>query len=146
ARATALVGGAMVAIRRFGAPAVQAVGATPSIPDARKQGIMTLKMPTAQGWAPGQVPTAAPGLTVNAFASGLDHPRWIEVLPNGDVLVAESKEQPGDPKSLFDRAAQATMRRAGAIGVSANRITLWRDEDGDGVAETREVFLEGQNQ
>jgi glucose/arabinose dehydrogenase len=107
---------------------------------------MTLKMPTAQGWAPGQVPKAAPGLTVNAFAGGLDHPRWIEVLPNGDVLVAESKELPGPPKSLFDRAAQATMRRARAIGISANRITLWRDEDGDGVAERREVFLEKQNQ
>jgi glucose/arabinose dehydrogenase len=146
ARATALVGGTMVAIWRFSAPSVQAVGTSPIIPDARNQGIMTLKMPTARGWAPGQVPAAAPGLAVNAFATDLDHPRWIEVLPNGDVLVAESKEQPGPPKSLFDRAAQATMRRARAIGVSANRITLWRDADGDGVAERREVFLEGQNQ
>jgi glucose/arabinose dehydrogenase len=146
ARATALVGGAMVAIRRFGAPVTQAVGTTPIIPEARKQGIMTLKMPTARGWAPGQVPEAASGLTVNAYATGLDHPRWIEVLPNGDVLVAESKEQPGPPKSLFDRAAQATMRRAKAIGVSANRITLWRDENGDGVAERREIFVENQNQ
>ena len=146
ARATALVGGAVVAVRRFGAPRAQAVGTAPAIPDARKQRIMTLKMPTARGWAPGQVPTAAPGLTVNALATGLDHPRWVEVLPNGDVLVAESKEQPGPPKSLFDHAAQATMRRAKAIGVSANRITLWRDADGDGVAERREVFLEGQNQ
>jgi glucose/arabinose dehydrogenase len=146
ARATALVGGMMVAIRRFGAPREQAIGTTPTIPDARKQGIMTLKMPTARGWAPGQVPTAAPGLKVNAFATGLDHPRWVEVLPNGDVLVAESKEQPGPPKSLFDRAAQATMRRARAIGVSANRITLCRDADGDGIAERREIFLERQNQ
>jgi glucose/arabinose dehydrogenase len=146
ARTAALVGGAMVAVRRLGAPAAQAVGATPTIPGARKQGIMTLKMPTARGWAPGQLPQAAPGLTVNAFATGLDHPRWLEVLPNGDVLVAESKEQPGPPKSLFDRAAQATMRRARAIGVSANRITLWRDADGDGVAERREVFVEDQNQ
>jgi glucose/arabinose dehydrogenase len=146
ARATALVGGTMVAIRRFGAPREQAIGTTPTIPEAKKQGIMTLKMPTARGWLPGQVPTAAAGLTVNAFATGLDHPRWIEVLPNGDVLVAESKEQPGSPKSLFDRAAQATMRRAKAIGISANRITLWRDEDRDGTAERREVFLERQNQ
>lgn len=146
ARAAALVGGTMVALRRYGAPKEQAVGTSPTVPDARNQGIMTLKMPTARGWAPGQVPTAAPGLKVNAFASDLDHPRWIEVLPNGDVLVAESKEQPGAPKSLFDRAAQATMRRARAIGVSANRITLWRDADGDGVAERQEVFLEGQNQ
>jgi glucose/arabinose dehydrogenase len=146
ARATALVGGTMVAIRRFGAPTAKAIGQAPTIPDARKQGIMTLKMPVARGWTPGQVPSAAPGLRVSAFAAGLDHPRWIEVLPNGDVLVAESKEQPGRPKSLFDRAAQATMHRAGAIGVSANRISLLRDADGDGAAERREVFLTGANQ
>lgn len=146
ARATAIVGGTMVALRRFGAPKTQAMGQTPQIPEARKQGIMTLKMPTAQGWAPGHVPTAAPGLKVNAFASGLDHPRWIEVLPNGDVLVAESKEQAGPAKTLFDMAAQATMRRARAIGISANRISLWRDEDGDGVAEVRKTFVENQNQ
>ncbi|RJL19948.1 PQQ-dependent sugar dehydrogenase [Paracoccus siganidrum] len=146
ARVTAVVGGVMVALRRFGAPQTQAVGATPAIPQPRKQGIMTLKMPTAQGWAPGQLPQAAPGLKVNAFASGLDHPRWIEVLPNGDVLVAEAKEQPSPPRTLMDRAAQATMRRARAIGDSADRISLWRDADGDGVAEIREVFLDGQNQ
>lgn len=146
ARATAVVGGTMVALRRFGAPGTQAVGQSPTIPKAKKQGIMTLKMPTAKGWEPGHVPTAAPGLKVNAFASGLEHPRWIEVLPNGDVLVSEAKEQPAPPRTLMDRAAQATMRRAKAIGASANRITLWRDTDGDGVAETREIFLQGQNQ
>ncbi|MTE01066.1 sorbosone dehydrogenase family protein [Paracoccus sp. YIM 132242] len=146
AKATALVGGTMVALRRFGAPRTQAVGLVPAIPPARRQGIMTLKMPSAKGWAPGHVPDAAPGLAVNAFASNLDHPRWIEVLPNGDVLVAEAKEQPGPARTLMDRAAQATMRRAHAIGTSANRVTLWRDGDGDGVAEIREVFVEGQNQ
>lgn len=146
ARVTAVVGGAMVMLRRFGAPRTQAVGRTPAIPVAKNQGIMTLKMPTAKGWAPGQLPQAAAGLKVSAFASGLDHPRWIEVLPNGDVLVAEAKEQADPPKTLMDRAAQATMRRAHAIGVSVNRISLWRDADGDGVAERREVFLDRQNQ
>lgn len=146
AKATALVGGTVALLRRVGAPSHQAMGAEPQIPEARKQGIMTLKMPVAQGWGPGHVPDCAPGLKVNAFASGLDHPRWIEVLPNGDVLVAESKEQAGPPKKLMDHAAQATMRRVKAIGVSANRISLWRDSDGDGVAETREVFVENQNQ
>ena len=146
AKATAIVGGTMVALRRVGAPKTQAVGAAPTIPEARKQGIMTLKMPTAKGWAPGHVPNAAPGLKVNAFATDLDHPRWIEVLPNGDVLVSEAKQEGSPPKTLMDRAAHATMRRAKAIGTSANRITLWRDSDGDGVAETRTVFLEGQNQ
>ena len=141
-----MVGGAVALMRRMGSPAHQAVGAQPAIPEARKQGIMTLKMPIARGWEAGHLPTCAPGLKVNAFASGLDHPRWIEVLPNGDVLVAESKEQPAAPKTLMDHAAQATMRRVKAIGDSANRVTLWRDADGDGVAETRAVFVEHQNQ
>lgn len=146
ARATAIVGGAMVLLRRLSAPRDQALGTAPQIPQAKAQGIMTLKMPTAQGWAPGQVPQAAPGLRVNAFARDLLHPRWIEVLPNGDVLVAEALQQAGPPKDLMDRAVQATMRRARAIGQSANRITLWRDGDGDGVAETRKVFVENQRQ
>ncbi|MBB4004642.1 hypothetical protein GGR03_003737 [Aurantimonas endophytica] len=107
---------------------------------------MTLKLPAAEGWKEGRLPTCAPGLQVNAFASNLDHPRWIEVLPNGDVLVAESKEQPERPRTLMDHAQQATMRRVKAIGPSANRVTLWRDADGDGVAERREVFVENQNQ
>jgi glucose/arabinose dehydrogenase len=146
ARVTAMVGGTMVLLRRMSAPTLQAVGAAPSIPQAKKQGLMTLKMPTAQGWSDDQVPTTAPGLKVNAFASDLLHPRWIEVLPNGDVLVAEALQEASKPKGLIDRAAQATMRRARALGVSANRITLWRDVDGDGIAEERHVFLENQRQ
>lgn len=146
ARATALVGGTMVLMRRMSAPTLQAIGAAPSIPVAKKQGLMTLKMPTAQGWSDGHVPTTAPGLKVNAFARDLLHPRWIEVLPNGDVLVAEAQEEASKPKGLIDRAAQATMRRARALGVSANRIMLWRDVDGDGIAEEQHVFLENQRQ
>lgn len=146
AKLTQLVGNTMVLLRRGNAPKTQAMGQTPQIPQAKAQGLMTLKMPLAVGWSGDHVPSCPDGLKVNAFASGLDHPRWIEVLPNGDVLVAESKEQAGPPKTLFDRAAQATMRRARAIGISANRITLWRDADGDGVAEVREVFTENQNQ
>lgn len=146
ATATALVGGTVALLRRLGSPTHQAIGTEPQIPEARNQGIMTLKMPVARGWEDGHVPTCAAGLKVNAFATGLEHPRWIEVLPNGDVLVAESKEEAGPPKTLMDHAAQATMRRAKAIGTSANRVTLWRDTDGDGIAETREVFVENQNQ
>src|SRR6476659_6878078 len=122
-------------------------GSAPAIPTAKPQGsIPTLKMPTAKGWEAGRTPIAAPGLKVNAFATGLDHPRWIEVLPNGDVLVAESMSMDRRPRSLFDYAMVSTTRRADAMGVSANRITLLRDADGDGVAETREVFLDGLNQ
>lgn len=146
ARATAVVGGAVALVRRIGAPGHQAMGPSPQIPEAKAQGIMTLKMPVARGWKDGHVPTCAPGLAVNAFATGLDHPRWIEVLPNGDVLVAESKEQAGPPRTLMDHAAQATMRRAKAIGDSANRVTLLRDANGDGVAEVQEVFVQDQNQ
>jgi len=148
ARGVALIGGAALHMRRLtGGSHEPAWGSTPAIPAARPQGsIPTLKMPTARGWSAGQTPKAAPGLKVNAFASGLDHPRWIEVLPNGDVLIAEAMSADRPPRSVFDYAMVTTMRRADAMGVSANRITLLRDTDGDGVAETREVFLEGQNQ
>ena len=103
-------------------------------------------MPTARGWAHGQTPVAAPGLAVNAFATGLKHPRWLQVLPNGDVLAAESLTMPDPPTTMFDYAMVATMRRAAAAGVSPNRITLLRDADLDSVAETRETFLSGLNQ
>lgn len=147
-RVVALVGGAALLARRLrqGSPE-PAWGASPTIPQARPQGaIPTLKMPTARGWSAGQAPIPAPGLKVNAFATGLDHPRWIEVLPNGDVFVAELMFMQRPPRSLFDYAMISTMRRADAIGVSANRITRLRDSDGDGVAEIRQVFLEGLNQ
>jgi glucose/arabinose dehydrogenase len=148
ARVVAGVGAATVLTRRMAGGAPEpAWGRTPAIPPARSQGkVPTLKMPTAQGWAPGQAPIAAPGLTVNAFARGLKHPRWIHVLPNGDVLVAESSSVPRPARSLFDYAMISTMKRAAAMGESANRITLLRDADGDGVAEVQEVFLEGLNQ
>ncbi|MFC3529014.1 PQQ-dependent sugar dehydrogenase [Paracoccus mangrovi] len=143
---TEIIGGVMVMMRRKDAPKTPAFGAAPTIPEARQQGIMTLKMPTARGWHGDEAPTPAPGLRVNAFARDLQHPRWIEVLPNGDVLVAEALQEDRAPRSLMDHAMISTMRRARAVGHSANRISLWRDSNGDGVAETRELFLEGQNQ
>ena len=148
ARIVAVIGAAALQWRRLqGGPPEGAWGSAPVVPEAKPQGaIPTLKMPTAQGWAAGAKPVAAPGLKVNAFATGLEHPRWIEVLPNGDVLVAESTQIPGPVRSVFGYAMQATMRRADALGVSANRITLLRDSDGDGIAETRKTFMEGLNQ
>ncbi len=146
-RAVALVGDAVSAVRRRGEPRQQALGTAPAIPPARPQGSLpTLKMPTARGWSEGRTPVAAPGLQVNAFAIGLKHPRWIHVLPGGDVLVAEALTVPGGIRSVFDYAMIATMQRAGAIGPSPNRITRLRDADGDGVAEIRATFLEGLNQ
>jgi glucose/arabinose dehydrogenase len=148
ARFVALIGAAALLWRRLrGKAPAPALGDAPVIPVAKPQGIIpTLKMPTARGWSDGQKPIAAPGLRVNAFATGLEHPRWIGVLPNGDVLVAEATQVVEPIRSVFSYAMQATMRRAAALGVSANRITLLRDQNGDGVAERRETFMEGLNQ
>jgi glucose/arabinose dehydrogenase len=148
ARIVALIGAAAVTWRRLqGTAHVPAWGSSPLVPVAKPQGaIPTLKMPTATGWTGGQTPVAASGLKVNAFATGLKHPRWIHVLPNGDVLVAEATQVAGPVRNVFGYAMQATMRRAAALGESANRITLLRDRDGDGIAENREIFMEGLNQ
>jgi glucose/arabinose dehydrogenase len=148
ARIVALIGAAAVTWRRLqGTAHVPAWGSSPLVPVAKPQGaIPTLKMPTAGGWTGGQTPVAASGLKVNAFATGLKHPRWIHVLPNGDVLVAEATQVAGPVRNVFGYAMQATMRRAAALGESANRITLLRDRDGDGIAENREIFMEGLNQ
>ncbi|MCY0097043.1 PQQ-dependent sugar dehydrogenase [Hoeflea ulvae] len=147
ARLVAIIGGVMILLRRWGVSAeAPAVGGAPIIPEAKAQGIPTLKMPTARGWKDGHTPTAAPGLKVNAFAAGLKHPRWIHVLPNGDVLTAEALGVPGGPiRTPFDYAIYSTMKRAAAVGNSPNRITLLRDTDGDGVAETQHVFMDKLN-
>src|SRR5947209_8502481 len=118
-RLVALVGDAVVLVRHRGDGAQpQAVGDAPAIPAAKPQGIPTLKMPTARGWAGGRTPVAAPGLKVNAFATGLKHPRWLHVLPDGAVLAAEALTVTGTVSSLFDYAMASTMRRAAAAGKS----------------------------
>ncbi len=143
------IGAATIVLRgQDGRKLTPAFGGNPTIPPAKAQGSLpTLKMPTAKGWSRGHAPNPAPGLKVNAFATDLKHPRWIHVLPNGDVLAAESLTTPDPPAtSLFDYAMFATMRRAAALGDSPNRITLLRDANGDGVAEVRNAFLEGLRQ
>ncbi len=147
ARLVAMLGATMILLRRStNMGSVMAAGSAPEIPEARPQGIMTLKMPTAYGWRDGKTPNPGAGLKVNAFATGLSHPRQLLVLPNGDVLAAESLTLPGPVNTAFDYAQATTMRRAGALGDSPNRIMLLRDADGDGVAEVRETLLEGLNQ
>jgi glucose/arabinose dehydrogenase len=148
ARIIALIGAVTILWRRMQGDAPQpAWGNAPVVPAAKPQGSLpTLKMPTARGWSDGQMPVAASGLKVNAFATGLRHPRWIHVLPDGGVLVAEAQQVPEPVQSVFGYAMQATMRRADALGESANRITLLRDADRDGSAEKRETFMEGLNQ
>ncbi|WMT91215.1 sorbosone dehydrogenase family protein [Pelagibacterium sp. H642] len=122
-------------------------GTTPAIPEPQPQGaIPMLKMPTARGWQHGAKPKVATGLKVAAFAENLKHPRWIYVLPNGDVLVAESATIPRKVRGFMDYATNRTMKRAGATYPSANQITLLRDADGDGIPEVREIFLSGLHQ
>lgn len=146
-RAVAMVGAATIAVRHRGEAWTPAMGGAPVIPGAKPQGnFPTLKMPTARGWEGGRTPVAAPGLKVNAFATGLRHPRWLHVLPDGGVLAAEALQGNAQAKSLFEHAMHATMRRAAAMGTSPNRITLLRDRDGDGVAEAKGTFLDGLNQ
>jgi glucose/arabinose dehydrogenase len=123
------------------------VGADPSLPQPTHDLIPTVKIAPAKGWPEGAMPKAAAGGTVTPFATGLEHPRAVYVLPNGDVLVAETAapQRPEEGKSLKGRAMKAAMKRAGSAVPSANRITLLRDADGDGVAELRTAFIEGLN-
>ena len=99
----------------------------------------------AVGWPAGGAPTAPAGFTVTRFAEGLAHPRWLYVLPGGDVLVVETNSPARPKKTLTDWVAAAMFKRAGADAPSANRITLLRDADGDGRPELRTVFLKGLN-
>jgi glucose/arabinose dehydrogenase len=124
-------------------PAAVGYGPNPELPPPRQPLIPTVNIAPAKPWAQGEMPQAAVSLKVNAFAQGLVHPRWIYVLPNGDVLVAETNG-PGEPtRGLRDWIMKRVMMTAGAAVESPNRITLLRDVDGDGVAETRRTFLEG---
>jgi glucose/arabinose dehydrogenase len=126
-------------------PVSAGMGPNPELPPPRSTLIPTVHIAPAKGWEPGDAPDAAPGTTVQRFAEGLDHPRWLYVLPNGDVLVAETNAppRPEDRKGLRGWAMKQVMQRAGAAVPSADRITLLRDSDGDGKADVRTVFLEG---
>lgn len=126
------------------------LGPNPQLPAPDKGSLLpTVNIAPAQGWTEGAMPQAPEGFKVTALAAGLDHPRWVHVLPNGDVLVAESNKPEPAPGAknvhadgLRGKAMGVVMKRAGAGTPSANRITLLRDADGDGVAETRALFLQ----
>jgi glucose/arabinose dehydrogenase len=126
-------------------PIAASMGAQPTLPAPAHRLIPTIHVATAVGWPAGAAPSGADGTLVRQFAGGLSHPRWLYVLPNGDVLVAETNAppKPDDGKGLRGWLQKILMRRAGAAVPSANRITLLRDVDKDGVAQTRTVFLEG---
>ncbi len=128
-------------------PETNGFGAAPNLPAPQPQRIPLVKIAPAVGWPQGRAPVASAGLAVNAYATGLDHPRWLYVLPNGDVLVAES-QGPAKPKEkkggLRGWIEGLVMARAGSGDrPSADRISLLRDADGDGAAETKTVFLSG---
>ena len=129
-------------------PVAAGTGPDPVLPPPRPTQIPSFQLPKATGWPSGTMPQPAAGLAVTAFARDLEHPRWLCPLPNGDVLVAESAEPP-QPDAL-NKGIRALVRkwgtrRVGASVPSANRITLLRDTDGDGVADVRSAFLEGLN-
>ena len=126
-------------------PLDRVAGARPQIGSPRIQTLPTVKVAEVIGWRNGAVPTAAAGLKVQPFATGLAHPRWLYRLPNGDVLVAESNSPPRKKEGITDWVMGLLMKQAGAGVPSANRITLLRDADGDGVAEVRQPFMTGLN-
>ena len=132
---------------RASLPVSAGTGPNPVLPAPHATLIPTLNIAPAKGWAPGVTPIAAAGLKVAQFADGLDHPRWLIVLSNGDVLVAETNAppKPEDRKGIRGWVQKMIMKRAGADTPSANRITLLRDTKGTGIADTRSVFLEGLN-
>jgi glucose/arabinose dehydrogenase len=121
------------------------VGSDPRLPPPENKLVPIVQIAEATGWPEDAKPIAAPGLHVTRFASGLEHPRWLHVLPNGDVLVAETNapERPEEYQGLKGKVMKKMMARAGAATPSANRITLLRDSDGDGEADLRSSFLEG---
>ncbi|ODS01578.1 sorbosone dehydrogenase [Methyloceanibacter superfactus] len=128
-------------------PVEAGTGPSPALPAPVQTFLPTVLLARAEGWPEGTRPKPAEGFAVEAFATGLDHPRWLYVLPNGDVLVAESDAppQPEIERGIMGWLMKMGMRYAGAAVPSANRITLLRDADGNGVAETRSVFLTGLN-
>ena len=118
-------------------------GESPELPSPKSSQIPTLNARQAVGWPPGGAPVAPPGFKVTRYAGGLAHPRWLLVLPNGDVLVSEASSEAKPAKGIQDWIANMLQKKAGAAMPSPNRITLLRDADGDGVAETRTTFAQG---
>ncbi|HVI33528.1 sorbosone dehydrogenase family protein [Phenylobacterium sp.] len=118
-------------------------GPNPPLPAPQKSLIPIVGTPKAVGWPAGAAPKAPPGFVVTRYGEGIDHPRWLHVLPNGDVLVAQSSSEPHPVKGIRDWIQQELMKRVGSVQKSPNRITLLRDADGDGVAEVKTTFAQG---
>ncbi|MNL06479.1 Membrane bound L-sorbosone dehydrogenase [compost metagenome] len=143
----ALAGGLVACGETSSLQVSDGTGPSPKLPEPNKTLFPTMNIAPAIGWPDGAKPVAASGTQVGAFADNLDHPRWLYVLPNGDVLVAETNAppKPDDNKGIKGWITKKVMSRAGAGVPSPNRITLLRDSNHDGIAETRTVFLENLN-
>ena len=141
-RATPLTATALALMALPGAASADGYGAAPTLSPPQGGLVPTVDIATVAGWAADETPAPAAGFSVERFADGLDHPRWLYVLPNGDVLVAETNAPPKETTGIKSFVMQQVQKVAGAGTPSANRITLLRDGDGDGRAETRSVFLE----
>ncbi|MBO9714862.1 sorbosone dehydrogenase family protein [Sphingomonas sp.] len=124
---------------------IAVTGKTPELSAPRPQFFPTMAVAQATGWPSGGKPKAAAGLQVTAFAGGLDHPRWLYRLPNGDILVAETNSPPRNVGGVTGAVMGSLMKKAGAGGDSPNRIVLLRDTDGNGTADQRSVLLSGLN-
>ena len=126
-------------------PVTAGMGTSPTLPAPTQTLIPTVHVAKATGWPADGAPVPVAGTVVKRFAEGLDHPRWLYVLPNGDVLVAESNAppRPEDGTGVKGWFMKLFMRSAGATTPSADRITLLRDTDRDGVADVRTVFASG---
>ena len=145
-RAALLALPALAACEQARLPVEAGIGPAPALPPPNPALLPTVNIAQPVGWGADGMPRPAAGLRVTAFARGLTNPRNVLVLPNGDVLVAESAAPPRRPSAnLRRRIARMVMGAAGAGRPSANRITLLRDADGDGIAETRSTLLEGLN-
>ena len=120
-------------------------GPNPQLPEPEHSLIPTINVAPSAPWQGDAGPAAAPGFTVRAYAAKLDHPRWLYVLPNGDVLVAEANSPPRQEDGIKGAVMKYQMKKAGALTSSANRITLLRDIDANGIAKTRTIFLQDLN-
>ena len=125
-------------------PLPSGIGGTPPLPAPEQSLVPTVNAAKAVGWESHEVPLAAEGFEVDAYARNLQHPRWLYVLPNGDVLVAETNapDRPDDAKGIKGWIAGKVMARAGATVPSANRITLLRDANRDGRVELQVTLLD----
>jgi len=147
-----IVGSAMVLVLTGCAspsksPITDSYGPQPHLPEPKSSLLPTVNIAPAKGWPAGTMPIPAVGLKVQAFAKELQHPRWLHVLPNGDVLVSETDApaKPDDGKGIKGKIMKLMMKRAGSSHPSANRISLLRDSNGDGMADQKTVFLQNLN-